>query len=57
MREIKYIEVKKVASATDRAELQKQMNAFTEELRTAENVEQVIRKSQSRVQYADIAAP
>ena len=57
MREIKYIEVKKVASATDRAKLQKQMNAFTEELRTAENVEQVIRKSQSRVQYADIAAP
>lgn len=56
IREIKYIDVKKVASAADRAELQKQMNQYAEELKTAANVEQVVRKSQSRIQYAGVPA-
>lgn len=54
LREAKYIEVKKVASAADRAELQKKMTAFAEELKTSANPEQVVRKSQSLMPYAGI---
>lgn len=57
IREIKYINVKKEASTADRAEIQKQMVAYQQELATTDNIEQVVRKSQSRVQYAGVAAP
>lgn len=57
IREVKYINVKKEASASDRAELQKQMSEYQQELATTTNIEQVVRKSQSRVQYAGVAGP
>ena len=54
IREIKYIEVKKVASAADKADLRKKMEQFAEELQTAENPEQVVNKSQSLMKYAGV---
>lgn len=54
LREIKYIQVVKTASAADKADLEKKMQQFEEDLRTAENVEQVVNKSQSLVKYAGV---
>ena len=54
LREIKYIQVVKTASAADKANLEKKMQQFEEDLRTAENVEQVVNKSQSLVKYAGV---
>lgn len=56
IREIKYVSVQKVASAADRKELQTKMKAFAAELQSAANAEQVVRKSQSLVPYAGVAA-
>ncbi len=55
IREIKYVSVKKEASAADRAELQKKMQGFVQELQQAgSDADKVVRKSQSLLQYAGI---
>ncbi len=54
IRAIKYVQVKKVASAADRAELTKELNKVAENLKTTENPEQVVRESKSNVSYLGV---
>ena len=54
IRAITYVQVKKVASAADRAELTKELNKVAENLKTTENPEQVVRESKSNVSYLGV---
>ena len=54
IRSIKYILVNKVASAADKAELKKTLEANVERLRNGEDPEKVVRESQSNVAYLGV---
>ena len=54
IRAIKFVQVKKVASAADRAELTKELNKVAEQLKTTDNAEQVVRESKSNVSYLGV---
>ena len=54
IRSIKYILVNKVASAADKAELKKTLEANAERLRNGEDPEKVVRESQSNVAYLGV---
>ena len=53
-RDIKYVDIKVEASATDRAELQKQFATYATDLATAEDPADVVRKSTSLVTYLGV---
>ena len=53
-RDIKYVDIKVEASATDRAELQKQFATYATDLATAEDPADVVRKSTSLVAYLGV---
>ncbi len=53
-RDIKYVDVKVEASATDRAELQKQFAAYASDLAMASDPTDVVRKSTSLVTYLGV---
>ncbi len=53
-RDIKYVDVKVVASSADRAELQKQFAQFAKDLSSSNQPEIVVRKSTSTVNYLGI---
>lgn len=54
-RDIKLIDVNVVASAADRAELTAKVQGFQEKLQNGESVADVVRLSNSNVQYSDLA--
>ena len=54
IRSIKYILVKKVASAADRNKLNSDLTKFAEQLRNGENPEKVVRESRSNVAYLGV---
>ncbi len=53
-KDLKYVSVNVVASAKDKAELDKKMAKFAEELASTSDVAAVVRRSQSEVTYQDI---
>ena len=53
-RDIKYVDVQVKASATDRAELQKSFAGYSQELASAADVADVVRKSTSLISYLGV---
>lgn len=54
-RDLKVLDVNVVASATDRADLMKKVQGFEEQLRSGADVANVVRSSNSAVQYSNLA--